>query len=85
MFNNAVIITHLVIKSKLNPFFLEPYPEMLQLNRLKGFFKRKKTFNWERYWRQRNFVVTLIRKAKKDYNDKINLSLADPTISARKW
>ena len=44
MFNNAVIITHLVIKSKLNPFFLEPYPEMLALNRiLKGFSNEKKT------------------------------------------
>ena len=29
--------------------------------------------------------MTLIKKAKKDYNDKINLSLAKPSISAKKW
>lgn len=42
---------------------------------LKRFSYKKDAFNWERYRRQRNVVVTLIRKAKKDYNDKINSSL----------
>ena len=46
---------------------------MLELNQLlKGLSNEK--------------IVTLIRKSKKDYiNDKINLSLANPSISAKKW
>ena len=36
----------------------------------------------ERYTKK---IVTLIRKAKKDYNSKINLSLANLSILAMKW
>lgn len=52
---------------------------------LKKFSLTKNSVLWERYRRQRNFVVTIIKRAKKDYNDKINRSLANPATSSKKW
>ena len=40
---------------------------------------------WERYRKQRNQTVSLIRSAKKAYFDKINHDLSDPKISTKKW
>ena len=52
---------------------------------LKKFSSTKNSALWECYRRQRNFVVTIIKKAKKDYNDKINGLLANPSTSSKKW
>lgn len=45
---------------------------------LNNFSKNKSLFNWEKYRVQRNFVVSLIRKAKLDCDHKINEILSNP-------
>ena len=44
----------------------------------------KCTTSWDRYRVQRNLVVSLVRKAKINYNTKTNLALGDPEISSKK-
>jgi len=41
--------------------------------------------SWERYRRQRNYTVSLIRHAKKAYHEKANNELSDPKINKKKW
>ena len=52
---------------------------------LKIYSKRKSLLSWGRYRVQRNLVVCLVRKAKINYNIKINQALSDPAISSKKW
>ena len=52
---------------------------------LKTYSKRKLLVSWDRYRVQRNLVVCLVRKAKINYNIKINQTLSDPAISSKKW
>ena len=52
---------------------------------LKNFSKNKSLFNWEKYRVQRNLVVSLIRKAKLDYDYKTNEMLSNPNTSPKKW
>ena len=41
--------------------------------------------SWDCYRVQRNLVVSLVRKAKINYNTKTNQALSDPAISSKKW
>ena len=41
--------------------------------------------SWDCYRVQRNLVVSLVRKAKFNYNTKTNQALLDPAISSKKW
>ena len=41
--------------------------------------------SWDSYRVQRNLVVSLVRKAKINYNIKTNQALSDPAISSKKW
>ena len=41
--------------------------------------------SWDCYRVQRNLVVSLVRKAKINYNTKTNQALIDPAISSKKW
>ena len=41
--------------------------------------------SWDCYHVQRNLVVSLVRKAKINYNTKTNQALLDPAISSKKW
>lgn len=52
---------------------------------LKVYTRYKCPSKWENYRVQRNLVVHLIRKAKLDYNHKINEQLSNPITSAKKW
>ena len=52
---------------------------------LKRFSNNKTLLRWERYRTQRNLVVKLIRKAKIEYQKKLNTLLSDPSTSAKKW
>ena len=52
---------------------------------LKTYSKYKSPTSWHRYSVQRNLVVSLVRKAKINYNTKTNQALSDPAISSKKW
>ena len=55
---------------------------------LKTYSKYKSPTSWDRYRVQRNLVVSrlsLVRKAKINYNTKTNQTLSDPAISFKKW
>ena len=52
---------------------------------LKTYSKYKSPTSWDRYSVQRNLVVSLVRKAKINYNTKTNQALSDPAISSKKW
>ena len=45
----------------------------------------KSPTSWDCYRVQRNLVVSLVRKAKINYNTKTNQALSDPAISSKKW
>ena len=47
--------------------------------------KYKSPTSWDRYLVQRNLVVSLVRKAKINYNTKTNQALSDTAISSKKW
>jgi len=52
---------------------------------LKVFNRDKSSSNWTAYREQRNLVVSLIRKAKAEYNRKINSILSDPATPSKRW
>ena len=52
---------------------------------LRKYNNNKLSVAWERYRKQRNQIVSLIRCAKKAYFDKVNHDLSDPKISTKKW
>ena len=52
---------------------------------LKQYSRNKPALCWEKYRLQRNLVVSLIRKAKSQYDKNINETLLDPTLSPKKW
>lgn len=52
---------------------------------LKSHNRLKLLSSWEKYRIQRNYTTAVIRKAKSIYYKKINISLADPKISSKKW
>ena len=52
---------------------------------LKTHSKYKSPTSWDRYRVQRNLVVSLVRKAKINYNTKTNNALSDPAIYSKKW
>ena len=52
---------------------------------LKAFFRTKLASCWEKYRRQRNLVVHLIRLAKSAHEKKINDLLSDPSTSLKMW
>lgn len=41
--------------------------------------------SWERNRQQRNYTVSLIRRAKKSYYEKANRDLSVPIVSKKKW
>ena len=52
---------------------------------LKTYSKYKSPISGDGYRVQRNLVVSLVRKAKNNYNTKTNQALSDPAISSKKW
>ena len=52
---------------------------------LKLFSRHRSTVKWENYRKQRNYVVSFIRSAKKEFSEKLASSLSNPTISPKKW
>ena len=54
-------------------------------SRLKNIYNKKRSYdNWDKYKKQRNFCVKLLRKTKQDYFNNIDIKSASDTKNSGK-
>ena len=74
-----------VLRYNNNPFMTKTLRKAIMIrSRLKNLFRKNKTIeNWEKYKKQRNYCVNLLRKTKKSYLSKLNVK--DISDNKRFW
>ena len=77
----SLLIKHALLKKKIlrhnnGPFMTnELRKEIMKRSKLKNKYNKKRNYeNWSLYKKQRNYCVSLLRKTKKAYLEKLNLS-----------
>ena len=65
-----------ILRHKNGPFMTkELRKEIMKRSKLKNKYNKKRNYeNWSLYKKQRNYCVSLLRKTKKAYFEKLNLS-----------